>query len=357
MSGDFEKKIEELFLGEKKSLSLNELNSLITDSFSNIRTINEQKASFDSAAFYENMPKIPLAENVIGLKDSTTDQQSRNTFTTLLNQIIGSGRSLEEKFNILNSFIDNPPDAGGMSVAKILNYIMFLRVLNSLVYDYQGGTAGGLHEAFVAGITGGSMLQTNNNLDDVMTTESEISLKLLRSDTSAQGSIKLLLDKLSSNKKIEYYIGFKTVSKKQLTGGLNYYKIIITPENFKQITNITNTLNLKADSSLEDIKNAYKTLRDTQQLKTYNFTIFKEEIKKQKLISLNISKEKIIKFIDSYHKVLQEDINAIYKNLAELSNNINNFYYSSDQKTASYATQGATNSSNITRALNKVSKK
>lgn len=370
MSSEFEKKIEKLFLSNEKVLSLDQMNSLIKESFLNRKIIlSEEQQKLDPSAFLNYAPKIPLAEKVIGLKDQTTDANAKQQFMTILNKIVGASGDLNDKLNSVANFV-NEPKAGG-TLSEILNNIMFMRILQTLMFDYQGGTAGNLHEAFIAAIMGGKM-GNNKTIDDVMqmpsTGESAISLKLLKSDAPVQGSINLLFNRLGPNNSppLIYYVGFKDYNVVEGEGAkksaLTYYKITINREDVDLYTNLNEIFGLSSTErhTIDEYIKKYEAIKQNKgELKTNSFTLKKKFFKKSKdtkVISLNITRESIIKYIESNQKKLAGDVESLFKNLYFLSENINKFYYSNDKSTAACALHAKSNSEQITTILSKASR-
>lgn len=363
MSSEFEKKIEKLFLSSEKILSLDQMNSLIKESFINKNLLNEENEDFNAADFLKYAPKAPLAEKLIGLKDNNVDSESLNQFRVLLNDIVGSGDTIQKKFSLLKNFLTSAPKPSAYSISQILNYITFLRVLNSLMYDYSGATAGNLHEAFIAAMTGGKINPANNTIDDVITSKGAASLKLLSHDQAVKGSISLLLTALQQKKNIIYYVGFKheTGGKNTQAGALNYYKTFINLNNIANTTNIYKILSIKPEElpkndneKLKALQDRYDLLKKEKQLPSSQFTLFKTALKeKGELISLNVSKEQIINTIQLYSNYLSGEIFNIYKNLYFLSQNVNKYYYSKDKQVTSYANNASANANEIKNILEK----
>lgn len=363
MSDDFEKKIENLFLSNEKLLSLEQMNHLIKESFINKKLLNEENEDFNAAEFLKYAPKPPLAEKLIGLKDNNIDNESLNQFRVLLNDVVGSGDTIQKKFSLLRNFLTSAPKPSAYSISQILNYITFLRVLNSLMYDYSGATAGNLHEAFIAAMTGGKTNPANNTIDDVITSKGAVSLKLLSHDQAVKGSIGLLLSALQQKKNIVYYVGFKhqTGGKNTQAGALNYYKTFINLNNIANNTNIYKILNIKPeelpkndDEKLKALQDRYNLLKKEKQLPTSQFTLFKTSLKeKGELISLNVSKEQLIQTIQLYSTYLSGEIYNIYKNLYFLTENVNKYYYSKDKQVTSHAHNASANANQIKSILEK----
>ena len=369
MSSEFEKKIENLFLSNEKILSLQEFNSLIKESFVNNILLSEQQNGFDTTAFLNYAPKIPLAEKVIGLKDGSTDKVAQQQFMTILNKIVGSSGDLKSKLDAIANFVNQPKAVGTLS--EILNNIMFVRILQTLMFDYQGGTAGNLHEAFVAAIIGGKT-GDNKTIDDVMeissTGESKISLKLLRSDAPVQGSINLLFNRFkeANSPPLIYYVGFKDYSAVEgpssKKSALTYYKIVIKRDEIDLYTNLNDIFELSDGKrhTLEDYIEQYKKIKDSgRKLKSNSFILKKKFFKKSpntEVISLNITRESLIKYIEANQNKLAGDVENLFKNLFFLSQNINKFYYSNDKSTASSAVEAKDNSVKITEILSRASR-
>ncbi len=304
MANDFEKKLEQLFLHKEKILDLLELENIIHNS------VKLSEATKPSQIAKSITTKIP-GKKITGLNDTTTDEQARRNFISSIRFITKNGKTLFEKFNLIRNFIEDDNPQSQKSLSQILNKLTVIRMLQTLIFEYDGSTSGNLHESFVAGLTGGKLSNKSNNIDDIIDFEGGISLKLLSLGSDATGSINNLLTTIiNKGGQTSYYIGFKD----EKIAHINYYNVIVDKNNLHLLTNIYSVLGIPLSSkglSADKILSIYNTQKDNNTLKDSQFRMRIGEIKKFESITLDISKKALYTCIYRNKDVLDENISLM----------------------------------------------
>lgn len=325
MSGDFEKKIEELFLGNSISISAEQLENILKESFSQIQSkkdLNEQNETSNVTAddILKFLPKMEFTEDVGELKSS-----DRQQFEMLIGGTLKSKSSIEEKVKYLQDFTKN---IRGRTTQNILSSLMVLKMLQNIIKKASAGSAGLQTEAFIAGILGGTQIKRDarQNVVDVEIKNEDYQLKVL----TAGGDIIMSGDNMR-----------KHFSSKDILKFIIVYKNSPTELEFKTFQ-LTNKFLSENEKFSEMIKSAKQFVinpdKDGEQLKITSAGV------------INIEDQ----VFNSYNELLKQNVRDVLVQTANLINNINLFYI---QNSPSAAGAGAQNAGTISGLLTKEANK
>ena len=196
------------------------------------------------------------------------DRIDRQIMEALLGNI--QGGSIKEKIKSVTNFLNDPPEAAGGDISKIMSYLIFLDTFASIVNDYGASVTGFLFEAFLAALFGGTSIQVDdpeqvgtkgtlpiedNQLYMQLKRQSEnpdadpewdlvpYSLKVLRQGGPVHGSFKNLVDFFldpSPQRKSDSLVYLITIKQSEknaegknvATGVLKFYEFELTRETF-----------------------------------------------------------------------------------------------------------------------------
>ena len=183
--------------------------------------------------FYKYLPKFEMSE-----KAGEFGSDAQKTFQELMQNV--RGKTLQEKIISINNFVTGA-DLQSYTVAEILSYLTFLRLLTKVLEEFGPSPAGFVFEAFLAAlllgrqVTGGSL-----PIDDIRIGVNPrtgkggqpLSLKLIDPSTKVGGSLKNLIyflgnDPDAHTQGIEYIVVAKWGDKE-----LGFFSFPITGENF-----------------------------------------------------------------------------------------------------------------------------
>jgi len=158
---------------------------------SGIFTIEEQKREGKTKQITLKMPIIRLSEKMWGKKGT----KDREVIQKLLAKIVGKGRTLSDKVQAINSFLDSPPQTDDIS--EVLTHIVLLDTLTNIMVHFNASAAGFTFEGFLAAMLEGEQIPpgTAGIQDIVDNDKNPISLKLLTEKPGdVHGSYRDLVD-------------------------------------------------------------------------------------------------------------------------------------------------------------------
>ena len=228
--------------------------------FKNRKSLREA-LNKEFAVSYRSIPEIKISE--LGWGSIDTPQEGQETSITESDRYILEsylknikGNTFEEKMSYINKLYEMKPDELEESdmirsdntsekIQKAVSYLVFLKVMTSLLTDYNAASAAFAFESFLATLLGGEQIKVGSGtIADIKTVDNKpISLKLLSAGKpEILGSFSdlvndLVEDKFAPHHGMTYVVGLKEVSGKgrDLTGVINFTEFTITLENVMDI--------------------------------------------------------------------------------------------------------------------------
>ncbi len=234
------------------------LESMLNDAYDNKNKKTLREAlNKEFAVTYRSIPEIRISElgwgNIetpVEGQETTITENDRYILESYLKNIKGS--TFEEKLGYINSLFSMSPeqleesdmiksDKSSEKIQKAMSYLVFLKVMTSLLTDYNAASAAFAFESFLATLLGGEQIKVGSGtIADIKTTDNKpISLKLLTRDKpEILGSFSdlvedLVEEKFPPHKGMTYVVGLKelTGKGKDLSGIINFSQFDITLEN------------------------------------------------------------------------------------------------------------------------------
>jgi len=319
---------------------MKELNTLVEDYFSEsiefselfrlIEEVEEGNALFERDEKVEsdssgNVLKIAIPKFRISEQWGTPGSDDRKIIEMFTSKI--QGATLSDKIGSLNSFVSDC-DAGcaaAKDVGEILANLVFLDALASIVYDFNDKTGGFLFESIISALFGGESMQvptTGGKYQDVTDIYDDqgrpMSLKFLFDrSTYIKGSFNNLVKSIvGNNHPMIYLVGLK--NREHETGkvlAIDFYQFTVGTNDESAPSPIPGDFDAK---DIGESPGLYveKIKTNEYHIGTLNFGS-RAEIQQ---IGQN--------YIDRLGSVLLE----IYKQLDDLSNNVNTYFLSSPEK-------------------------
>jgi len=351
MSKEFEKKIEDLFLGESVSIDSESLNKIINEVF--LSSISEQGAepvqqtSTETEQILRMLPKMEFNEKKVGV----VGNQERQEVRMVLGKELNSAKDLRSKLQIINSLTSKSDDKKLTSI-EALRKLMILKIFKNLFVGSSPGPSGYRFEAFIAALLGGEqIIPKEGGLIDVVVDNKLYQVKLI-----AQGSSVRIKRKMASTiqptqqKNKDNDLQSTEQPKKQSNKKINVKneKLSDSPElNF-----IIATKNNDSSVSFYEYTATKEQIAgeaDQEGKTTVEFTITKTQYESKGVIGvININDSE---FINLSNK-LQDGLKQVLLGVASLVNNVNKFYLNNDTGAAKEGIQNAnTVSSNLIQQI------
>lgn len=358
MSNDFEKKIENLFLGENKSLDIKHLNNVIKNIFNdrnNTKNLNEEKTGYSPTMqqIMRMLPKFEFKEGRMGALTSETKEQFRSFF----DQKLKSAITLKDKLAVIQEFCGNVGKETKINADEILSRLMILKIIENIVMQSTPGSAGYQFEALISAMFGtGRQLggRAERRAEDIIIGNNRYQVKLIKyggSVSIAYSNMERYFFDDPQKQNRDKTLGFIIAEKSN--DQLIFYQTFLSIKDYIEIRNKyinkgskkqqTVTQNKTTDINSPITEEQADVLGPVENIEG-NFYLPRNLFVNNFAGSISVSQ----KVFEHYNKLLDSNVKEVLMNVADLVDNVNKFYINNDPNAAH---AGRTNANNVATKL------